>query len=844
MASAAAGVDLISAYAQILGSPSAKQLVYNKDWAGLADAFINTYGVPSVLYDESGNVLQVATQIGQVFNFDSSVGAVSNYVGGNALVTDATYDVATKQLTTQFGNILSETGEVTKKGLMAGATTGAKVLTGGLAAIGAVATGVNWYRDNPQFWTDVSQKLLPFAYKDPTDKKWSDIFYDALMPTASDSDGKTYVPAALLENMYDVFKQENAFDATQTAVIDKEDVFNVPDYVKSDMRNVYLHSYAYHVTHSTSKYYQHTYEQSLRPDVYYVYLYDPSSLRVLDGYNLYRGLLFAFALNYIEDGEPTLEEINVFNATELWDLSSVLQYGEHRQLTGGGEIGEPYLVVSVYPSTSSRANNILTLDYIPQVITSQTLQYFNDNIGKLRDWIKSLRIDKQSKVDNVTFPDEPQGITLQEEFPDWYKDAVTTVNPKWKPTEPESDENPKYVTWLPLQFPDNADGTEGTTQPDVAPDVVRKGDPTPDDNTGDLTNTAIDDGVLPDPYPTPDEEPSVNPSPQPEPQPQPTPEPTDPSDPTSVPTPTPTPGVPSLGGGTANALWKIYNPSVSILQQFGAWLWSKDPIDLIRQIFNNNPADGVVGVHMIYATPQIGGTTNIKVGYLDSGVASPWVSQQYVSFSCGSVTVPLRYQSALDFGYTKVFMYLPFIGIVPIDSYDVMGKTVSVRYTVDVLTGTVLAQVSVSQGSYSAVLYTFNGSCSVEYPLTSGSRANQLLSLVTGAVGGAVVGGVGGAILGGIRGGATGADVRMSGNLSGNAGAMGIRKPYIIVKRPVEVVAKNYNSFYGYPANITAKLSSFSGYLRVKDVHVENVPGATDEEKREIESLLKGGVIV
>ena len=247
---------------------------------------------------------------------------------------------------------------------------------------------------------------------------------------------------------------------------------------------------------------------------------------------------------------------------------------------------------------------------------------------------------------------------------------------------------------------------------------------------------------------------------------------------------------------------------------------------------------------MIYVTPPIGGTANIKVGYVDSGVASPWVSQQYVTIDCGSVVIPMRYQSALDFGYTKVYCYLPFIGIVPLDSFDIIGKTVKIKYTVDILTGTVLAQISVSLGSYNAVLYTFNGSCSVEYPLTSGSRASQMLSLVTGAVGGAVVGGAGGALLGGVRGAASGADVRMSGNISGNAGAMGIRKPYIIVKRPVEVPARNYPAFYGYPANITGRLNSFSGYTRVKDVHVDNISGATAEEKREIESLLKSGVIV
>ena len=48
----------------------------------------------------------------------------------------------------------------------------------------------------------------------------------------------------------------------------------------------------------------------------------------------------------------------------------------------------------------------------------------------------------------------------------------------------------------------------------------------------------------------------------------------------------------------------------------------------------------------------------------------------------------------------------------------------------------------------------------------------------------------------------------------------------------------------GRPSNKTVRLSSCSGYTRVKDVHIEKISSATDDELNEIESLLKDGVII
>jgi hypothetical protein len=85
--------------------------------------------------------------------------------------------------------------------------------------------------------------------------------------------------------------------------------------------------------------------------------------------------------------------------------------------------------------------------------------------------------------------------------------------------------------------------------------------------------------------------------------------------------------------------------------------------------------------------------------------------------------------------------------------------------------------------------------------------------------------------------------VKQSGSLGANAGALGIRIPYLIITHPVAYDAYRYQNQHGYPLNQTVVLGSLSGYTRVKDIHLAGIP-CTDDELEQIESLLKDGVII
>ena len=300
--------------------------------------------------------------------------------------------------------------------------------------------------------------------------------------------------------------------------------------------------------------------------------------------------------------------------------------------------------------------------------------------------------------------------------------------------------------------------------------------------------------------------------------------------------------------GSASALYSIYNPSQAQLNSFGAWLWSSNFVDQLLKLFND-PMQAIIGLHKVFASPPISGVGSIKVGYLDSGVSSNIVGNQYTTVDCGSVSLAEYFGNVFDYEpYTKVYLYLPFIGIVPLSVGEVMRSTIHVVYHVDVLTGACLAEVKITRDSAGGTLFQYSGNAAVQYPISSGSYMgiiSGIMSIAGGVAGTIATGGAAMPVLlgAGASVGRMHTDISHSGSFSGNAGAMGIKKPYLIIDRPQTALAENFPNYIGYPSNTTVKLSSCHGFTRCKSVHVEGLP-ATEEEKTMIETALKNGVII
>lgn len=306
--------------------------------------------------------------------------------------------------------------------------------------------------------------------------------------------------------------------------------------------------------------------------------------------------------------------------------------------------------------------------------------------------------------------------------------------------------------------------------------------------------------------------------------------------------------VPVVPTGTASALWTVYNPSQSELNAFGAWLWSPAFIDNVLKLFAN-PMDGIIGIHKIFAPVPSGSHKNIKCGFLDSGVSAATVNTQYIDVDCGTVNVYEYFGNVLDYDpNTKVAVYLPFIGVVPLKTAEVMRSSVNITYGVDLYTGSCLAKIRITRdGSAGGILYSFGGSCACYYPLSAGSYSGIISGILSSAVGiagsllsGNPMGAIGGVINGLSRG---SVDVQHSGGFTGPSGVMGPKQPYIIVLRPQPKIANDYALYDGVPSNSTVSLRECHGYTKCKIVHL-NTSNAYYSEIQEIENLLKAGVIL
>ena len=296
------------------------------------------------------------------------------------------------------------------------------------------------------------------------------------------------------------------------------------------------------------------------------------------------------------------------------------------------------------------------------------------------------------------------------------------------------------------------------------------------------------------------------------------------------------------------ALFAVYNPSKAELNAFGQWLWSNNFIDQLLKMFND-PMQAIIGLHKTYIQPATDSAKHIYVGYLDSGVSALTVPTQYTSVDCGSVNLSEYFGNVFDYApYTRVYIYLPFIGFKELDVSQVMRSKIGVKYYGDAYTGACLAEINVTRDAGAGgVLYSFAGECAVRYPLSQGSYmgiVNAIAGLGVGAVGALTGAGGLGAVAGLSMMQHARTNVEHSGSFSGNAGAMGIKKPYLVIMRPQTAMANNYRHFSGSPSNSYVTISETSGLIRVREYHIENITYATKEEKEMIGRALTEGIIV
>ena len=710
----------------------------------------------------------------------------------------------TSYTTNAANGAAAEVGEVVniEAGAAAGTTTGAGILAMDVGAAGAaiapalgILAGVGLYNLAPEFWTNVADKLTQAGYT----VKGKVIGF-------IDNQGITSFPKPIIELFKDAFINAHLFEA--------DNFISYPEGSKLSHPLDFPDAYVFPLngvnglvtcTHYSSNPYQTDHTEG-----YKIVSAEGLVTSVLMCAQAADGIFWSVSLDPFK--VVTTKQPSGWSDTET-DAGTIEVDGVTYYIYGKAYItGAPI-------SANSIPKSFFSFDYIATY--PLPANYSAADIVRIIFYGVSKIID--NRQEGAIYP-EP-GI----EFPQTY--------PEWQPAQ--------FPEPLPQEIPEPY--PVALPEPDIVQDPAQSGENQNEAQQDQLLNIFYN--TLPDPRPhiLPDLDPSIEPEPEPAPQPEPQPNPTDPN-----PDPSPsglTPILPTLQTTSASRMFTVYNPTDGEVNSLGAFLWTSNIIEQIKKMWDN-PMDGIISFHKIYGAPVTGSTKNIIMGYIDSGVSALEVTSQFTEVDCGTVTVPERLHNATDYSpFTSIHLYLPFIGIVEIDTNEVMNAELHIKYRIDVYTGTCVALIYARRGAdmpNEQIIYTFSGNASQKLPLTAADFSGAIGALL-GLAGAGVAVASGGAL--GVAAGALGAahsltsemvHVQHSGGLSANAGILSPRKPFMILSRQYGYDANGYSGFYGYPANKTVYIGNCNGYIKCKDVIFRG--SCTEEEVNEIISLLKGGV--
>lgn len=278
------------------------------------------------------------------------------------------------------------------------------------------------------------------------------------------------------------------------------------------------------------------------------------------------------------------------------------------------------------------------------------------------------------------------------------------------------------------------------------------------------------------------------------------------------------------------------------LQQLGRFLWSSNIFDNFSLICNN-PIENIISCKSIPLSLD-GATQKIILGNVDTGVNGDKVANNFTSQTIGSIKINEKYNNFLDYApYTNVIIYLPYVGFKELDTNLVMNKTLSISYTVDVITGGCLCQIQ----SDGVRLYEFNGNLGIDIPITASNRAQVEAGYISSGIGiasSAASGNIVGAVTSLIN--SAEAQYHYASTSSPNPMCVAStnRTCYIIIDRPTYQTLKSFNHTRGKKCYLTKTINSLKGYT-ICDEHID-LSGirATESEKEELVRLLSGGFFV
>ena len=88
-----------------------------------------------------------------------------------------------------------------------------------------------------------------------------------------------------------------------------------------------------------------------------------------------------------------------------------------------------------------------------------------------------------------------------------------------------------------------------------------------------------------------------------------------------------------------------------------------------------------------------GDTSNIMLGQYDSMVASTLLNQYLLDIDGGAITIPEKFNNAYDYLTTECILHLPFLDDINLPPHYVVNQTINIKYKLDLYSGTLTASI-------------------------------------------------------------------------------------------------------------------------------------------------------
>ena len=290
-------------------------------------------------------------------------------------------------------------------------------------------------------------------------------------------------------------------------------------------------------------------------------------------------------------------------------------------------------------------------------------------------------------------------------------------------------------------------------------------------------------------------------------------------------------------------------------------VWNTDLTDFVKGAFTgiySNLISNVISLKYMPTSPtNLGGTGDTSPVILGFKTYEELTVQTIGNavapiVDIGSYQFKREYNSFADYApYTDIRLYLPFVGVVPLDTNLFMGAggdtppKLNVKAQYDLQSGLITYFIMRNKTMISSV----SGRMAVEVPISLQSGmdtfttiSSNFIGKATSFAGNAMAGNPIGMVADIAQGSATAPPQTVFSSMGGDGAFYAHPKCMIMIRHPQYNRPKNYSHVVGFPAYVTKKVSDLNGFNTIKNPVVPLAEGMTSVERDMIVADMQKGL--